>query len=374
MFIVTNRELNPRKSGLEQFGKRPNPQGPNELRMVEVTGSRTRMRVDIVPDELNATWKRKGRITNKWLESMGLDPAEPTFGSIYVARKLFDAVNPVRSGASTRRKGRDLLLFVHGFNNDLEDVVTRARGFERNYGVEVLVFSWPANGGGVAGTASYLSDKNDARASVGALDRTLAKVGDMLGRFHGAWSVEVQAEAAARFPDNAEQRQQFVTRLVEKGCPFTVNLVLHSMGNYLYKQLMLSTAALSRGITFDNVTLVAADTNNEDHARWVDRIPARRRVFVTINEKDSALRASRLKFGAEQLARLGHWVYDLDASRATYVDFTGATKVGSSHAYFEGDPLQNAAVKRFFRESFRGDAAEQRLPFDVAKNVYRIKR
>ena len=39
MFVVTNRELHEGETGLDVFGQRPNPQGPNELRLLEVTRS-----------------------------------------------------------------------------------------------------------------------------------------------------------------------------------------------------------------------------------------------------------------------------------------------------------------------------------------------
>lgn len=372
MFVVTNRELHAGRTGLAQFGKRPTPAGPNDLRMVEVRRVSKRWRVQIIPDVLDADWRRRAGLSDASLEAMGFDPAGNVYGSMYVARKVLDRVNPPRTGSS-RRKGRNLLVYVHGYNNDLDDVVTRAAGFERNFGVEVIAFSWPANGGGLAGVASYLSDKNDAKVSVGALDRTLAKVGDMLTRFNEAWIQSIRDEALRKHPDNPERRDAMVSRLAEKGCPFKVNLLLHSMGNYIYKHVLLSSASVGTKLTFDNVILAAADTNNRDHADWTDRIRARSRVFVTINEDDGALLASRLKGGEEQLARLGHYPYDLNSTRVAYVDFTRVPRVGDAHAYFEGKPLEDPGVRRFFREACNGRRAETPLPFDVARNLYRFR-
>lgn len=52
-----------------------------------------------------------------------------------------------------------------------------ANELEELYGVIVVPFSWPANGGGkVSGTAAYLSDKDDARSSATALHRAVQKV------------------------------------------------------------------------------------------------------------------------------------------------------------------------------------------------------
>lgn len=171
---------------------------------------------------------------------------------------------------------------------------------------------------------------------------------------------------------DAVRRDRFITEQSEKACPFTVNMLLHSMGNYLYKQVMDSTASEGKGLIFDNVVLAAADTNNEDHARWVDQIKCRRRIYITINERDGALRASRIKSGQEQRARLGHYPYNLYATSAVYLDVTDAKYVGSSHAYFEKKPLQNASLKRFFTSAFNGLAAEGKLEYNNASKMYRV--
>ncbi len=150
-------------------------------------------------------------------------------------------------------------------------------------------------------------------------------------------------------------------------------MMLHSMGNYLFKHLLKSSTYRGDLLIFDNVVLAAADTNNEAHAEWVDRIQCRGRIFITINEKDGALLASRMKMGEQQKARLGHYPYRLTSQRAVYVDFTKEPRVGDSHAYFEGSPLRNDRVRRFFREAINGAPAEGRLHYDVARNIYRFR-
>ena len=123
-----------------------------------------------------------------------------------------------------------------------------------------------------------------------------------------------------------------------------------------------------------NIAMCSADVNNPGHAEWVDRLQPRNRLYVTINEDDSALKASRLKGGDEQLARLGHSTGNLNSRQAVYVDFTNAKNVGSSHAYFEGDALNNPRVKKFFKTALQGLRAEQEvsLPYDSANNLYRV--
>jgi len=96
------------------------------------------------------------------------------------------------------------------------------------------------------------------------------------------------------------------------------------------------------------------------------------RVHVTpeINENDSALKLSRAKLGSQQLARLGHFPYELNSGRAVYVNFTDARSVGDSHSYYEGKPLANAAVKKFFRQAFNGEVAEKPLKYDPSRNLH----
>ena len=360
MFLVTNREPLKKSGGPKILGKTLNTKGPNELRLVEAHRRGGKWRLKVLEDCVTKAMQRE----------VG---AESDHVSEYVARKLLAQVNPRAVDPSSRRRGRNLLVFVHGFNNDVLDVLNRAEGLRKNFGLEVLPFTWPSNGGGtLSGTASYKSDKRDAKASIGALDRVLAAVGDRMGQLVSGRVARIEAEAKAEFPDNPEARRANVARRCLEECPFTVNLMTHSMGTYLYKHLLLSTASEGTGLVFDNVILAAGDTNNEDHARWVDRIRARRRVYITINEDDKALQVSRIKAGEEQRARLGHYPFNLYSRHAAYVQFTDARKVGDSHAYFEGEPLENPKVKRFFKLALNGGRGDRHLIFEPASNTYRL--
>lgn len=261
----------------------------------------------------------------------------------------------------------------HGFNNDLQSVLERAHALEDDYGVQVIAFSWPANGGGVKGVLDYKSDKRDARASAGALGRALGKVHGYLRLFTEPLRQECWAKAQRKFRSDPESRDAYYTSLLAKACPFSVNCLFHSMGNYLYKTVLLSTASEGTELIFDNVVLASADTNTEEHARWVDRIECRGRVYVTINEDDYALAASRAKSGREQRARLGHWIGGLDPRQARYIDFSGAPRVGTSHAYFGGRVLESETVKEFSQRTLTGGRTEEGLAYDAANNPYRIR-
>jgi esterase/lipase superfamily enzyme len=358
MFIITNRRVHETKSDLDAFGSEPSEKGPNELRLAEAERSGGSWRIKILPDKVSAADAAAASLAPR-LDASG-NPL-PFVASQLVARRLIDRLEKL---------DRNLVLFVHGYNNDLKAVLNRAQAFEDAYKVEVLVFTWPANGGGIVGAASYKSDKRDAIASIGGFSRVLLKLADYLDDFNRERIKKIEEEATRRFPDDDEKWNRFFATAAEKGCPFTVNLVLHSMGNYLFKHVMQSSVLRVDRLTFDNIILVAADVNNDGHADWVDLIQCRNRVYITINEDDVALRASRVKAGEEQRARLGHYPYNLYAQRAVYVDFTGATHVGDSHAYFEGKPLNNRAVKKFFQQAFGGERAEEALEYQTARRLY----
>lgn len=354
MFVVTNRRIRSGKSGVDRFGKEPNEKGPHELRIFEAKKKGSDWRIQVLRDQAS----RKQR------QEVGLPLTGKVWASQYVAEVLLKRV---------REEGKHILFFIHGFNNDIEAVLERAQDLERHYDVEVVAFSWPANGGGAKGVASYKSDKRDARASVGAVYRFLEKAQGLLRVANTRELVKIHERAQAEHPNDPERQHAFITRASEMTCPIKVSLLLHSMGNYLFKQIQKSDVFDKHHMLFDNVVLAAADTNNEDHASWVDRIRCRKRVYVTINEDDGALLASRIKAGDNQKARLGHYLHGLHSSHAVYVDVTDGPKVGRDHAYFEGDPVKdkNGSLHKFFRSAFHGERAEQHLEYRPSSRTWR---
>jgi esterase/lipase superfamily enzyme len=364
MFVVTNRNLIEGAHGVEGLGPKVNPMGPAELRMLEAVPHGQDWEVRILPDVLTDAMKQE----------VGIEDPGRVFASQYVFRRLLALANPKHANPSSRKKGRDIVLYVHGFNNSFADVLDRCRGISEQFDVEVVAFTWPANGGGAKGILDYLEDKRDAQASVVALDRVLEKSREMLVRARSAFLDELAAEAIERFPESGEKQREFIARKADQQCPFRVSLFLHSMGNYLFERTLKSSALRGDQLVFDNILMVAADVNNPGHAEWVEKIQVRNRLYIAINEDDYALRASRMKGGDEQLARLGHYPYNLTAKQAVYVDFTDAPHVGQSHAYFEGAALKNDNVRRFFDAAVHGLRAEDAvsLRYDASRNLHRF--
>lgn len=360
MYLITNRALHTKKKGLAVFAKTPNPEGPNELRLMRVTKNNSSWRTETVIDKLTPATVKALKKNFK----LDIDTSKPWYGSLQVACELFD---------QARKQNKSILFFVHGYNNDVEDVMKAAVEIEKLYGVIVVPFTWPANGGGaISGTASYLSDKADARASSGALNRAVGKIQQLHLILTAARKNQLLERAMKKHPHNRQDAQSHFVKLVEKDCPVTLNLLCHSMGNYVLKNTLKTSDNMTSKLVFDNICLVAADANNKHHAQWVGKLDVRKRINVVINENDSALKVSRIKPGDEQLARLGHYTRQLNSPNAHYIDVTNAQHVGSEHTYFKGDAIANESLKFIFKEMFNGRAVEQHLQFQPDNNSYKL--
>jgi len=364
MYVVTNRRIYERRKGLAVFGMTPNEDGPNELRLVKVTRQGADYEIEPIKDKPLTRSELKDL---KERFRLDLDDSIQWYPSLRVACELME---------QAARQKRHLLIFVHGYNNDMADVLETAEALEAQYNVIAVPFSWPANGGGtISGTATYLDDKRDARVSMDALNRFLGKVHLYHlklteARRDDLWQ-EAQDDAGAG--GNLMAVQERFSQLLAQDCKVTLNLMCHSMGNYVLKYALRPGSSDAAKLIFDNISLVAADTNNEAHAVWAERLQVRNRLFVFINENDFALDWSRRKPGDEQLVRLGHYLRGLVARNVRYIDVTHADGVGNAHGYFLGRPVsQNAALKAVFTDAFEGGRAEERLHYAVDLNAYRL--
>lgn len=362
MYVITNREINIKRPGLGMFGDKPSSNGAQDLRMMSVNHSGNSWKVTGVRDKLTKPMVQA--INRKF--GFKLDTNKVWPGSLKVACDLFD---------QAQSSDKSILFFVHGYNNDIKDVLLAAEAIESLYGVIVVPFSWPANGGGfLTGTASYKSDKADARQSSSALNRVVGKIKDYHAMLTAGNTMKLKARANTKHPHNAAAAQALFTKLQRKACKSRISLLCHSMGNYVFKHTLKTGDSVTRDLVFDNVCLVAADTNNENHREWVGKVDTRKRCYIVINEDDSALMASRIKPGAEQLARLGHYLRKLDSENALYINVTGVKAVGSEHTYFKGESVQkNEKLAVIFDRMFKGKSIEDLTYYQADSNSYVLK-
>lgn len=310
MLVITNRNLTG-DTGSDTFGENVNDKGPNELRLARARRTGRSWRVEVVP------------------EPQDLNPENLPSRAEY--RQL------VRR---CRAEGKHCLFFVHGYNKKFHETLEQAELLETRYGVEVVLFSWPSNPGGMAGL-DYRKARRVAQASFGALDSVFEK----LGRY------------IAEEPFNRKA-------LLE--CDLTINLMTYSMGNYLFQNYVLSNDYAAETRLFSNVILCQADVDADGHAEWVDKVVAGHRTYVTINENDKILGFSETL----NYARLGKTARNLDSDNATYFDFTQGKKVGCTHQIW--GEVGTPPVTKFFKRAFTGLRVDEDLEYDARLNAFRV--
>lgn len=173
---------------------------------------------------------------------------------------------------------------MHGYNNDYQDSIDEIFDLEKSlHGVYghypvIIGFSWPSSGK----TPNYLSDREEARDSVGAFTRFLLDINEL-------------------------------AKKNEQNCFSTTFCIAHSMGNYLLRKgmeyLSDSLGTPTGRLLFDETVLLAPDISSKDieadgKGRYIADFS--RRVHVYYSKYDRALKASSVKrFGGNRLGRHG---------------------------------------------------------------------
>ncbi len=220
----------------------------------------------------------------------------------------------VGSGPTTKD---DVVIFIHGYNNSFRFSCVRFAQlvYDTRFEGKPVLFSWPSNGGDslmdeVAGIASYGSDLQDAKASVGSLAHVLREVA-----------------ADRRKPQGAPAKRG------------DIHLVAHSMGCQLLVDALDSLKrewpAGSR--PFKSIILAAPDVDSNDLTRLVQciRTPAER-VTLYFCKADRALWASS-QYHARQPGgvlrnRLGQALCILP--KIENIDANAANTTFIGHSYF----------------------------------------
>jgi esterase/lipase superfamily enzyme len=175
-------------------------------------------------------------------------------------------------------------IYLHGYNNNYHDSINEIYDLEKaltpviGYPPVIVGFSWPSTGE----TANYLSDREEARQSVGAFTRFLKDMNDFL--------IDVESD-----------------------CFSTTYCIAHSMGNYLLRKgLEYLSDHLGTPVgrmLFSETVMLAPDLASHDIERdgkgqYISDFS--RRVHVYYSKHDRALKASSVKrFGGNRLGRHG---------------------------------------------------------------------
>lgn len=311
MLVVTNRRLeNEAATDESMFGENPNINGPAEVRL--------------------AWAEKQGK---KWIISLiqEADQMQPDNLPSKSAFKEFKAL--------LVSNNKNCVFYVHGYNKEFEESLSQGWELQRRYGVGVLVFSWASNPGGLP-PVEYPKARAIAAASSPAIDMTLEKLG------------------------------RYMFEEADDDCGISLNLLTHSLGNYLFQRFVEKPLFSGESRIFDNLILHQADVDSEGHEKWVNKLRYARRVYATINERDKVLDISDVV----NPDRLGNTASGLVAKRAIYVDFTVADEVKKAHQLFGKTADKNPVIKEYFSKVLNGERGETTsgIAFNQEKNAYDV--
>lgn len=262
---------------------------------------------------------------DKWKVTLLPDQAKD--GSTGTEELFGDTIEKIRS----KKIPNNWVVFIHGFNQSLKKNLDKCKEIS-DYGVNVLAFSWPSNPGPNGGGFSVIKNKREEYRRARANARH-------------------SITAAERF---MERLAKYYQKSVREDCHLSVNLLVHSLGNYLLQKSLEDPLFDYDRSIFDNIILHEADADHSGHASWVDNLKGAKRVYITHNVNDAVLKASTLVNGK----RIGNSPFDLDANLPVYVDFSYGDLVGVEHRLFRSRVAKNPVIKKFFRRAFNGKPAE----------------
>ena len=213
-----------------------------------------------------------------------------------------EIVSDVNSALRANGDDDSTLIFVHGYNTTFTDAVLRLGQFVEDSGFDgvPILFTWASAGR----LTDYVYDLNSALAARNSL-------------------------VAA-------------SQIMLKTNTTDINLVAHSMGNFLTVEAMKQARLQNNFNTsgrLRNVILASADIDVDVFAEQMSLFdPDERRFYVLISEDDKALNVSR--FLARGVDRVGDAdVAQLEALGVTVIDLTDVKDIGSNnHSKFADSP------------------------------------
>ncbi len=193
-----------------------------------------------------------------------------------------------------------LLIYTHGYNNDWKDAreeyAQLRRNCQKHIGADFehyclpILFSWPSAGK----TLAYLEDRDDGRASSIAVKNM----------------VHILYEATRNLTE----------------CISNVSVVAHSMGNYVFREALMSLAGSPQspaGTFIDQYVSFGADIGNtslESGGKGFGINRFSNRVTAYFSPADSTLGKSKRKNGRPRLGRTLSSNYQQTPDNVVFID------------------------------------------------------
>jgi hypothetical protein len=245
------------------------------------------------------------------------------------------------------------LVFLHGYHQDPEETVKKAKLLHEIHGVNVVLFSWPSH---PVPIKSFDTDNILQLLKTFVLNTVLnAGRPDLLGFFLGEVKKFIadyknNYEPARRNAEKSTADFYAAMQLVDQHLlprikPEKLSLLVHSMGNYLLQKTLYDKNGLP--IKFWNIISHQADVKSSNHASWLTGLfgYSANKIYVTVNVLDFVLAASYILHRISKrkdCERLGHSVQikpegvhqGYIQKTVSYLDFTDGYGVEVKHELF----------------------------------------
>lgn len=220
---------------------------------------------------------------------------------------------------------KNILFYVHGRSKTLEKEWNNIHNVEKNYNVKVLMLHWDSWSNQISRPV------NNAKVASYPLFLSLGIINNL--KQHN--------------PSLFENKKTF--------------LLCHSMGNIIFKTYIekyFSYHKLNSDL-FDSIIFNGADVPFNQHNKWLSKVNFGKKIYVTMNENDSVLLASRT-LDLERLGilddRLGlgfgldNWL-TFNREKAQNVTYFDLTKVsGSEHRHYLSSRSEVIQLFKYFFE------------------------
>lgn len=248
------------------------------------------------------------------------------------------------SSISDAERKRPWVFFIHGFHQDPEENIMKARMVHNHHKVNIIAFAWPSR----PLDKTYKIDSNvDSQvldvirgASVQTMALSYLKY-KVIGYLRDSGE---NYEPAIKNAESSHVDLEAAFKLVSENLKSTKPpvLLVHSMGNYLLQNAV--NQQINFNMKFANILLHQADVNAEGH-EWVikllnyldDSLDTPAKLFITTNKLDYVLFSScarRALLQKNKAERLGQTRHHYQVGNIHYLDFSDAPKISKDHEMF----------------------------------------
>jgi DNA-binding transcriptional MerR regulator len=283
--------------------------------------------------------------------------------------KLFDSI------AADELK-KPWLVFLHGFHQDPEETVEKARLLQEIHGVNVVLFAWPSHPLPIKSFEMakirkqikiYLQSMIFSFVRPNLVTILVGEIRNFIRDYTNNY--RPARKNAEKSTDDFYAALSLVDQyLAPKVGVKRLSLVVHSMGNYLLQRTLYDKNGLPT--TFSNIVSHEADVKASNHASWITGLfgYSVNKVYITVNAYDSTLAGSNILhryYKEKDTTRLGQstrlkpegiqqgYIQKL----VHYLDFTDGEGIDGEHEIFTRNSEQiDPNIVALLGRVFRGEA------------------